>query len=228
MFILSITLPLAPILRTRPIELPLTRPLGLLPVQTDEAMFRYWDDLREIHHEALVRSRLTGPIVRKRDERDDLLDQLLAPPIDSTTGVPLSIPSAFVARRSRYRRDQRNLSKPMRMLDAVIRHDIERASLQTVSQLLGRTDHLLRWTATDGTQHEGEGDCRGALGDNAAARRALHYLGAWPYAHATNGRLPAAWWQRAEFTGPLGAWHAAAARGLELYLAESRRRVPAQ
>jgi hypothetical protein len=214
--LLLMTLPLSPILRTQPTALPLTRPLSVLPVESDEAMFTYWEDLRELYHHALVESKLTRLIVSNRAARDDLLGQLLAEPVDSTTGVPIHVPNAFVDGSSRYRRDQRNLSKPMRMLAGVIRHDLEGADLEAVTRFLGHADH--GWTGPDGTRHERGGPCRSAPKDFVAARRALHHLGAWPYAHATDGRLPADWYGRPEFAHPLEEWHAAAERGLKAYL----------
>ncbi len=221
-YLVSITPLLAPVLRTHEVALPITTPIDPPVPQTDEAMLRYWEDLQAGYHEALVRSKLTRTIVNNRAARDDLLAQLLAPPTHTITGVPLHVPDASVTWPSRFsQRTQRNLSKPMRMLTAAIRHDLAGADLGAMSRFLGRKDH--GWYGANGEWHDDGGTCAGTVADLAAARRCLHLLGAWPYAHAEKGSLPRGWHRGATFNRPLADWYHRADAHAATYLNVSRR-----
>lgn len=222
-YLVTITPLLAPVLRTHEVALPITTPLVPPVPQTDEAMLRYWEDLQAGYHEALVRSKLTGTIVNNRAARDDLLAQLLAPPTHTITGVPLHVPDASVTWPSRFSQlTQRNLSKPMRMLTAAIRHDLAGGDLRSASRFLGRADY--GWESKkNGEWHEDGGSCAGTVADLAAARRCLHMLGAWPYAHGEKGRLGPEWWLRVAFNRPLEDWYHRGDAHAATYLKASRR-----
>ncbi len=218
-YLAQITPPLAPVLRTHEVALPITAPLVPALPQSDEAMLRYWDELRAGYHDALAGSKLTRTLVNNAPARDDLLAQLLAPPTDSITGVPLHLPDATVIRPSQFS-GQRNLSKPMRMLTAAVRHDLAGDDLRSVSRFLGRTDH--GWRLANGEWHDDGGACAGARADLAAARRCLHLLGVWPYAHGESGRLCPEWWSQPAFTAPLAGWYRRADAHVAAYVGMHR------
>ncbi len=221
-YLATITPLLAPVLRTHEVALPITAPLvPPPPPQTDEAMLSYWEDLRAGYHDALVRSKLTATIVNRLGAREDLLAQLLAPPVHDVTGVPLHAPDAWGMRPSRFP-GQRNLSKPMRMLTAAIRHDLAGDDLRSASRFLGRTDYGWK-SKKNGEWHEDGGSCAGTVADLAAARRCLHMLGAWPYAHGEKGRLGPEWWLRVAFNRPLEDWYHRGDAHAATYLKASRR-----
>jgi hypothetical protein len=141
--------------------------------------------------------------------RRDVVRKLLAPPRLVTSHMPANVRGAAqVSPRSDFMPDQRNLSKPWRMLAATVRRDLFGEPLTRISEYLGRSDHL----AVVAHRPKLAGACDGARKDTALGRRWLHAIGAWPWAHAEEGRLPRQWWTLPQFTGPLRSWYASAYR----------------
>jgi hypothetical protein len=77
--------------------------------------------------------------------------------------------------------------------------DIMGLSLVDVSKMLELSEHV--------QPDHGERRLRGAERHRATARALLARLGAWPWAHAEDGRLKQTWRDEPHFTEPLRDWH---------------------
>jgi hypothetical protein len=76
----------------------------------------------------------------------------------------------------------------------------------SISAMLGLSDH--RRFNESGSGELFPGQPRRAQAYVAAGRALLANVGAWPWTHVAEGRLPHDWRQRDAFLAPLAAWHA--------------------
>lgn len=149
-----------------------------------------------------------APLLEGEPERVRRLAELLAPgPRRLVGGLPGYWPTLPDADRSHWWAASRQREGSLgRAVLAASSCDLAGYSLAKVSgDLLGLSDHVGH--TQGGTI---ELDPRGARGYRSTGRRLLSFVGAWPWAHAEDGLLPAEWWRRGEFEAPLRAWHTAA------------------
>lgn len=100
----------------------------------------------------------------------------------------------------------RNVGMPGRAIVAAVAIDLAGEDRGAISARLGLETEVPtgKGAATELVSHERHRSLERYL---AVGRPLLAELGAWPWTHGDEGRLPRDWWALRSFLGPLARWH---------------------